>query len=397
MRGVIQAIPGDPLSLYVAEVPMPHEPGPRDVLIRVQYAAINRADLLMAKGFYLSEHFLFLCEHNIFFSFILPNTANYPSAKGASNIIGLEIAGSVIAVGEQCQYQFEIGDAVIALVPGGGYAEFCLCDERTVIKSLSPELPLSVQAAVPEAYMTAYQLCFFVAKIQQGESVLVHAAASSVGLAIIQILSRKGVKVFATARTQDKVNLCEDMGAQHAFNLGSGGEFSELIRSKNDSNHFDVVLDPVGASYLDQNIDILGTDGRLVLYGTMGGSGVSDSNFLSKLMAKRIQLLSTTLKTRSVEYKHELIKALSSDPAGFPAIASKDITVLVDRIYPLDQVLEAHAYMGKNQNIGKILLSVNSTTTAIEFFEKELEDLQKRLRITAADRKTTAAAEKNSS
>ena len=353
MRAVIQITDGDPSTLVIDEDTLPQMVH-RGLLIRVQYAAINRMDLLQSKG-------------------------NYPLPKGASKIIGVEVSGTIAAVGDGCELGFVYGEPVAALLLGGGYAEFCIADERHVIR-LFPRLNMQTMAAVPEAFMTAYQLCFMVGNIKKGESVLVHAAASSVGQAAIQMLSRKGIKVFATVRSEAKLKTCLDLGATAAFVVDSRDvSFAEAVLQANDGNLIDVVLDPVCSAYMADNIKLLNIDGRWVLYGMMGGATITEPALLQKLMAKRISLLPTTLRSRSAEYKEEIIQKLSSDPDGFPAIASGEIKVIVDRTYPLEEVLSAHQYMEQNKNTGKIILAVTSTSTALEFFASELQCMEKRL------------------
>lgn len=351
MRAIIQTVPGDPTTLVVGSIPIP-TPGPREILIRVNCAAINRMDLIQSKG-------------------------AYPVPTGASPILGVEVSGTVAAIGESCECDFKLSETVAALLPGGGYAEFCVVDERTVIRPIT-EMSMQVLSAVPEAFMTAYQLCFLVGKIQSGESVILHAAASSIGQAAIQLLKRKGAKVFATVRGESKRLKCLELGATAAFNVGDGGVFADAVRENNGGRGADIVIDPVGGSYMDENLRALEQDGRVLLYGLMGGAAVTDPGFLGKLMAKRISLLTSTLRSRTVEYKEDLLKRLATDPDGFPAIASGAIRVEVDRTFPLDQVLQAHEYVGRNLNTGKVVLLVTTTETAVKTFEDELIELQKR-------------------
>jgi putative PIG3 family NAD(P)H quinone oxidoreductase len=352
MKAIVQTIPGDASSLEVGNIPLP-EPGPREVLIRVSCSALNRMDLLQAAG-------------------------KYPVPPGASQTIGVEVSGTIVAMGEECSSDLKVNESVMALLPGGGYAEFCVVDERTVMRTI-PGLEPQVSASIPEAFMTAYQLCFFVGRIQSGESVLIHAAASSVGQAAIQMLKKKGAKVFATVRSQDKHDRCMELGADAAIVLPTeNAKFAQWMADSNGGKKADAILDPVGTAYLAENLDALAIDGRLVGYGLMSGGGVTDPMFLNKLLAKRISLLFSTLRSRTEEYKKELIHALSTDPVGLPAIASGDIKVIVDRTFHMEEILEAHEVMRKNNNIGKIVLLVTSTATAIDFFTKELNSLGKR-------------------
>ena len=242
MKAVVQTTVGDPSTLLVAEgVELPYPMG-REILIRVQAAALNRLDLYQAKG--------------------------SPPPPGTSAILGIEVCGTVIERGADCVLDFVVGEAVMALLSGGGYAEFCVADERTVFRAI-PSLSFPQLAAIPEAFLTAYQLCFFVAKLEAGDSVLLHAAASSVGQAAIQMLVRKGIKVFATSRSEAKLEVCRALGA-HAFlpsqpidGGGSGGggkaqiKFAEAVKRANGGVGVTAVLCPVGADYVTENLEVL--------------------------------------------------------------------------------------------------------------------------------------------
>jgi NADPH:quinone reductase-like Zn-dependent oxidoreductase len=193
------------------------------------------------------------------------------------------------------------------------------------------------------------------------------------------MLVRKGIKVFATVRSEAKRQRCLDLGATAAIVMQSEEQkFGEWLVEQNDGKRIDAVLDPVGVTYLHENIEVLDFDGRLVIYGLMSGGAVSDPMFLNKMLSKRLTVTATTLRNRSTEYKAALIAALSADPDGLPAIAAGDIKVLVDRTFAMEEVLAAHEVMRQNVNIGKIVLLVTSTSTAIDFFQKELDSLGKR-------------------
>ena len=352
MKTVVQNTFGDASSLAIGNVPLP-EPKHREVLIRVNCAALNRMDLLQAAG-------------------------KYPVPAGASEVLGVEVSGTIVAFGEGCISGFEMNESVMALISGGGYAEFCVADERCLMRTI-PGMEAHQWASIPEAFMTAYQLCFLVGRIQCGESVLLHAAASSVGQAAIQMLVRKGVRVFCTVRSEAKRVRCQELGATATIVLDTEpSKFSDWVKENNAGKKLDAILDPVGAGYLNENLEALDTDGRLVLYGLMSGGGVTDPLFLNKLLSKRISVSATTLRNRCVEYKEALIKALVNDPDGIPAIVSGDIKVIVDKTFEMEEVLAAHDMMRKNENIGKIVLLITSTASAIDFFQKELNSLGKR-------------------
>jgi tumor protein p53-inducible protein 3 len=265
---------------------------------------------------------------------------------------------------------------VTALLTGGGYAEFALCDERHMFKAF-PGAEMTTMAAIPEAFVTAYQLCFTIGQAKRGDAVLLHAAASSVGQAAIQMLVRKGVTVFATVRTASKRDRCMELGCKECIVVSTSADpadiqFAAQIIEANDGQPVNIVLDPVGSSYLPETIAVLGTDSKLVLYGLMGGGAVNDGAVLNKLLGKRISLLCTTLRARSPEYKAEIVQNLISDPDCLPAIARGDIKVEVEKIFELAEVIQALEYMSSNANAGKIVLLVSSSQSAINFFEQEL-------------------------
>jgi tumor protein p53-inducible protein 3 len=341
MRAVVQDVVMGPLRVSSAvKVPQIY---PREVLIRVNYTALNRMDLVQAKGL-------------------------YPLPPGVSEILGVEVSGIIEAVGTDCRKGFAVGDTVMALLMGGGYAEFVAVDERTVMKTL-PGVDLSVSAAIPEAFMTAYQLLFLVSNMRSGESVLIHAASSSVGQAAIQMAVNKGIKVFATARSSEKIAKCLSLGAAHGFVVGDNVSFADDLRVVNGGDGVDVILDPVGSTYLNENLNSIKDDGRFVLYGLLSGGVVdaslnnnSPNGFMRKLLFKRVQLLTTTLRTRTEQYKEKLITALEQDSqSGFPAIIAGRMRVEIDSIFPMENVSQAHAHMANNKNIGKILMQVSAT------------------------------------
>ena len=274
---------------------------------------------------------------------------------GVSEILGCEVSGVITAVGPSCQNGLCIGDIVMALLPGGGYAEYCTCDERTVCKV--PEgVDLRTAAAIPEAFITAYQLLFTVAQLQPGETVLMHAAASSIGQAAIQLATLNGIRVVATSRTDGKCATCIELGASVAIKVGDDGRFLDQVLAATNGVGVNAVLDPVCGSYFADNIAVTALDGRIVVYGLMGGGNVSDATFLNKLLAKRIRLLPTTLRTRSLDYKAAIIASLATNAVGFASVVKGDIKVDVFTTFPLEQVVDAHALMTANGNTGKILL-----------------------------------------
>lgn len=274
----------------------------------------------------------------------------------------MQVSG--IVVGAPPSSLLQEGDAVMALLPGGGYAEYCVCDERTVTRVPSG-LSLLTASALPEAFMTAYQLLLLVARLQPGETVLMHAAASSVGQAAIQMAVRKGARVLVTTRSPQKLDTCLSLGASGGVVVGPERAFADEVLAMTGGAGVQAVLDPVGADYLQENLRALQTDGRLVSYGLLSGGVVppelnsQSPTLLQQLLFKRVSLLGSTLRARAVHYKQDLLAALLHDQdAGFPAVSAGHIRVNVSLVLPLSEVERAHDVMQRNENTGKIVLEV---------------------------------------
>mmetsp|Transcript_1691 Transcript_1691/g.2670 ORF Transcript_1691/g.2670 Transcript_1691/m.2670 type:complete len:351 (+) Transcript_1691:3-1055(+) len=332
MKAVLQNQPGDENTMYVGDTDIP-EPGDGEILIRVCCTALNRMDLLQCKGL-------------------------YPLPEGASPILGVEVSGYVHSIGPNCTNRFKVGDRCMALLQGGGYAEYAVAYECTTM-AVPDGISMTTLASIPEQWMTAYQLLFKVAGVSSGERVLLHAAASGVGQAAIQLATAAGAQCIATCRSDDKVACCLKMGATHAYNVKVDTAFSAMVKADSSGSGVDVVLDPVGATYAAENLDVINRDGRWVLYGLMGGKGIEDPVFLGKILAKRLTLVGSTLRARPKAYKEELAKAIESEV--MPKVVSGEFQVLVDSSYPMttEGVRNAHRHMASNSNIGKIVLVVS--------------------------------------
>ena len=352
MRGVVSE--SGVAVLKDVPIPIPRE---GQLLIRVQTCAVNRLDLLQAAG-------------------------KYPSPKDAGPVLGVEICGTILSVGVGCRGDWCEGEQVVALVSGGGYSEFCISDERTAWRNRWPDLGLGQLSAIPEAMMTAYQLLFLVGNVQRGETVLMHAAASSIGQALIQMCVRKGVRVYATCRSADKAALCLQLGATECLVLGEGGGsgFAERVKAltRNQAG-VHCVFCPVGNAYFHENVESLAVDGRYILYGTLSGASKElGGAVLGKLLGKRIAVLPSTLRTRSPDYKADLAAAVAADEeCGLSAIgeAEGNIKILVDEVFALEDFAEAHTKMAANRNMGKLVLTVTETANASEFFRRELSEI----------------------
>ncbi len=321
MQLVTQSAPGgaDTLEITFAEKP---QPAPGQLRVRVLAAGINRADIVQREG-------------------------HYPPPKGASPVLGLEIAGIVDAVNGPSRFQE--GDAVFGLVSGGGYAEYALIDSSAALPK--PDLMSWAEAAsLPEAWMTAWFNLVDIAAVQPGETVLIHAAASGVGAAAIQLASLLGARVIASAGSDDKRAYCRSLGAEVVIDSRQPG-FAANLKAQ---GGVDVVLDPVGAALFDDNIAVLKPDGRLVVIGIMGGSSATLN--LGLLLVKRLRLLGSTLRSQPEAVKARLTAALEAEV--LPALADGRARITLDSVYPLAAVADAHRYVEDNRNLGKVVLSL---------------------------------------
>ena len=323
MQAILQDAPGGADTLYVGETAMPQRQAGQ-LLVQVMAAGINRADIVQRDG-------------------------HYPPPPGASSILGLEIAGVVVEA--DADSRFQCGDAVFGLVAGGAYAEFALLDE--VLAIAKPDSLSWVEAAsLPEAWMTAWLNLVQVGKVKAGDNVLIHAGASGVGACAIQLARLLGAQPFASAGSEDKLRFCQDMGAVQSFNYKTTPGFAHLIK---DWGGVSMILDPVGASYLAENIASLKQDGRLVNIGIMGG-GKAELN-LGLVLMKRLSIIGSTLRSQPLSAKAPLAQALAETIV--PAILAGTLKTAVDSCFPWQQAANAHAYMESNANLGKVVLTLS--------------------------------------
>jgi NADPH2:quinone reductase len=321
MLHVTQAAPGGAETLEIAFAEKP-QPAPGQLRVRVLAAGINRADIVQRQG-------------------------HYPPPKGASPVLGLEIAGIVDAVNGPSRFQE--GDAVFGLVAGGAYAEYALLDSSAALPK--PDLMSWAEAAsLPEAWMTAWFNLVDIAAVQPGETVLIHAGASGVGAAAIQLASLLGARVVASASSEEKRQFCRSLGADEVIDSRQPG-FAANLKAQ---GGVDVVLDPVGAALFDDNIAVLKPDGRLVVIGIMGGSSATLN--LGLLLVKRLRLLGSTLRSQPEAVKARLAAALEAEV--LPALADGRARITLDSVYPLAAVADAHRYVEDNRNLGKVVLSL---------------------------------------
>ncbi|KAM9842776.1 quinone oxidoreductase PIG3 isoform 2-T5 [Aulostomus maculatus] len=329
MRAVCVEAPGGPESLQLKTVARP-QLRDGEVLIRVHATALNRADLLQRRGL-------------------------YPPPPGESDIIGLEVAGTVDSLGPGVSRGWRPEDRVMALLCGGGYAEYVAVAEE-LLMPVPPHLPLWQAAAVPEAWLTAYQLLVLVAQVKAGELVLVHAGASGVGTAAVQLVRMLGAVPVVTAGSPEKLKMAEKLGAAAGFNYREE-KFSQGVLDFSAGRGADVILDCIGGCNWEQNVSCLATDGRWVLYGTMGGRAVQ-GDLLGKLLSKRGRLLSSLLRSRSLQYKSDLVKEFTQ--RVLPRFSERPgcLTPVIDSTFHLEEISDAHRHMEANRNTGKIVIRV---------------------------------------
>jgi putative PIG3 family NAD(P)H quinone oxidoreductase len=323
MKAVVCDGPGDESVLRIAEVTPPElESG--DLRIRVAAAAVNRADLLQRQGL-------------------------YPPPPGASTILGLECSGEVIETGTQVE-GWAPGDRAMALLSGGGYAEEVAVPAGCALR-VPERLGWEEAAAVPEVFLTVFLNVFRLAGFAAGGTVLVHGGGSGIGTAAIQLVKSAGGTIVVTAGSDEKCRRCRELGADVAVNYRSG-DFVEEARGATGGRGVDVVLDSIGADYLERNLAALRTGGCLILIGLMGGARAEMN--LATLLMRRLHVVGSTLRSRSVEEKTELTDAFSRRFGD--ALAEGQVRPVVDRVLPLERVAEAHRVMKASEHFGKIVL-----------------------------------------
>jgi putative PIG3 family NAD(P)H quinone oxidoreductase len=325
MRAITIAEPGGPDALQLAEVPDPVA-GEGEVLVEVVASAVNRADVLQRQGFY-----------------------NPP--PGASPYPGLECSGRIAALGAGVG-GWAVGDEVCALLSGGGYAE----KVAVPVGQLLP-VPTGVDlldaAALPEVTSTVWSNVFQAVHLRPGETLLVHGGSSGIGTMAIQLAKAVGARVAVTAGSPDKLEACRALGADILINYREQ-DFVEELRENTAGNGADVILDVIGAKYLDRNLDALNTNGRLVIIGMQGGTKAELD--LGKLMAKRAAVVATSLRARPTDEKAAIVAAVREHV--WPLIDTGRVRPIIDRTLPLSDAPEAHRLMESSTHIGKILLQV---------------------------------------
>lgn len=328
MRAVIVSEPGGPENLLVGQVPDP-EPGPGEVAVRVAAAGVNRADLLQRRGF-------------------------YPPPKGVTDVLGLECSGVVESLGEGVE-TLTVGERVCVLLSGGGYAEHVVAPAGQVVPV--PEGTSLIDAgAIPETFATVWSNVFMTAGLRAGETLLVHGGTSGIGTTAIQLAKHAGARVVTTVGSAEKAAAARDLGADVVVNYREG-DFVEACR---DLGGADVVLDIVGAKYLERNVASLARGGRIVVIGMQGG--VRGELDLSALLSKQGSITATSLRFRPAQEKSAIMAELVEHV--WPLIATGVVGPIVHEVVPLDRVADAHRILEDSSHVGKVVLDLGPNDRA---------------------------------
>mgnify|MGYP000877019043 CR=1 FL=1 len=317
--------PGGP-EVLLPEIRAVPRPGDGELLVKVAAAGVNRPDVAQRSG-------------------------SYPPPPGASDLPGLEIAGEVVAVGSNVR-KHNVGDKVMSLVAGGGYAEYCIAPDSHAI-TVPGTLSITEAAAIPETLMTVWHNVFERGGLQAGETLLIHGGSSGIGTMAIQLAKAFGARVIVTVGSQDKADACLKLGADHAINYKSQ-DFVTASREMTGGQGPNLILDMVGGDYIERNYDAAAMDGRIVQIAFLGGPKAT-VNF-AKLMTKRLLHTGSTLRPRSIADKAAMVAAIEAKV--LPLLQAGKVKPLIDSTFPLRSAADAHRRMETSQHIGKIVLTV---------------------------------------
>lgn len=325
MLAVEVSTPGGPEVLKVVERPRP-EPGLKEVVIEVHAAGVNRPDCAQRQG-------------------------TYPPPPGASDILGLEVSGKIVALGKEVK-RWKVGDFVCALVNGGGYAEYVAVPEGQCLP-IPDDMDLVHAAALPETFFTVWTNVFESAGLKNGESILIHGGSGGIGTTAIQLAHAFGAKVFTTVGKEESVAPCKELGANVVIEYKKE-DFVTVIKDQTAGKGVDVILDMVGGEYFRRNLTCLGLKGRLVQIATIQGAAVELD--LRVMMAKRLTLMGSTLRPRSTEEKTKIADSLLQ--RVWPLLNDGRLQPVIYKTFPLSQAKEAHELMESSAHTGKIVLLV---------------------------------------
>jgi putative PIG3 family NAD(P)H quinone oxidoreductase len=317
--------PGGP-EVLVPETRAVPAPGPDEVLIKVAAAGVNRPDVAQRSG-------------------------SYPPPPGASDLPGLEVAGEVVAVGSNAK-KHKVGDKVMSLVAGGGYAQYCLAQDAQAI-AVPANLSLKEAGATPETLMTVWHNVFERGGLKAGETLLIHGGSSGIGTMAIQLAKAFGAKVIVTVGSQDKADACVKLGADHAINYKTQ-DFVAEVKAKTGGKGCEVILDMVGGDYAERNYDAAAVDGRIVQIALLGGAKATVT--LGKLMMKRLNHTGSTLRPRSNADKAAMVAAIEAKV--MPLLREGKVKPVMDSTFPLEKAADAHRRMETSEHIGKIVLAL---------------------------------------
>jgi len=315
--------PGGP-EVLVPETRSVPTPGPDEILIKVAAAGVNRPDVAQRSG-------------------------SYPPPPGASDLPGLEIAGEVVAVGSSAK-KHKLGDKVMSLVAGGGYAQYCLAQDAQAI-AVPPNLSIKEAGATPETLMTVWHNVFERGGLKAGETLLIHGGSSGIGTMAIQLAKAFGAKVIVTVGSQDKADACLKLGADHAINYKTQ-DFVAEVKTMTGGKGCDVILDMVGGDYVERNYDAAAVEGRIVQIALLGGAKATIT--IGKLMVKRLHHTGSTLRPRSNADKAAMVAAIEAKV--MPLVREGRVKPLIDSSFPLEKAADAHRRMETSEHIGKIVL-----------------------------------------
>ena len=325
MKAIIVEKPGSADQLRIGDVKNP-VCGENEILVKVKATALNRADILQREG-------------------------KYPPPTGASPVLGLEMAGVVEQVGSSV-FKWKAGDRVFGLLPGGGYAEYAVIHENMAME-IPDNIPFEEAAAIPEAFLTAFQSIVWLGELKASEFVLIHAGASGVGTAAIQLAREIGARIIITA-SKEKHKICKELRADLAIDYKTQNFKDEVLKFTNNYGA-DVIIDFIGGPYFKQNVESLTRDGRLVLLATLSGGKVENFD-MRQILVKRLKIMGSTLRSRSLDYQIKLTKEFKD--FAYDKIRKGNIKPVIDKIYNWNDAAEAHRRMEENKNSGKIVLRV---------------------------------------
>jgi len=325
MQAVLLRDFGGPEQFYIGQAEIPSCSN-HEVLVKIHSTALNRADTLQREG-------------------------KYAPPKGASTILGLEVSGEIVSTSEHAS-KYKNGDRVCGLLAGGGYAEYINIHEDLLLK-IPDHMDMVDAAAIPEVFLTAYQSLIYLLQLQRDETILIHAGASGVGTAAIQMARRIGAKVFTTA-SAGKHDICKSLGADVVIDYKSESFKSAVIKAS-DQKGVHAILDFIAGPYYADNLEVLGIDGRMVMLAALGGMTTADVN-VAQIVWKRLKIMGSTLRSRSLDYKAQLVEDFRAQFWG--QFADGAMKPIIDSVVSWHDVDKAHARMDQNLNQGKIVMTI---------------------------------------